>query len=526
MDKQVWGRLGWLFMVVVIGLGLVGQLLAWSAGGSDAEVGQGGEIVWGEVFTETFEQPLDSWFITDTSSLDGGEYYWGGTVVTASEGVGSVWSSGGGMSGTLLTPLTDTYPAYSESYLQSPPIDISGTVGVSVTFDYWGVTQAVSDTLVMLTSFDGISFTAQMVVSGTTGGWQTAVIAPPLPPSSTHQLWLAFQFSSDGLTETYGVFIDNVAVWAAVVAPPPPISASAYMPALYNSLPTVEPKPAPEWLGYVNELRLLGGLPLLTEDVDFSAGAELHSLYMVKNDDITHNQDPANEWYTAAGAAAGASGNIYVSSWLPTPDEQALNFWIAGAFHGIGLLDPQLERTGMGSYREAVGTWQMGATIDVLRGRAATVPDGITFPLMYPRDGGGIWVRQFNGFEYPDPLKSCPGFATPTGAPLYLQLGGGELVPAVTEARLERDGVEVSVCVFDETSYVSADPVEQASGRATLASRDAVVILPEFPLQVGALYTATVVADGVTHSWSFTGVSGPGALGGGGVGSISAPDGG
>ncbi|MEJ2747588.1 MAG: CAP domain-containing protein, partial [Anaerolineae bacterium] len=136
----------------------------------------------------------------------------------------------------------------------------------------------------------------------------------------------------------------------------------AYLPLVLN------PNTGPEWLQYLNQFRLLADLSPLTEEAAWSAGGVLHSRYMVENDTITHYEDTGNPWYTTEGYNAGRNGNVAVSSSSTASDESAIDLWMTGPFHAVGIIDPELARTGFGSYRHAVGTWKMGATLDVLRG--------------------------------------------------------------------------------------------------------------------------------------------------------------
>jgi hypothetical protein len=230
---------------------------------------------------------------------------------------------------------------------------------------------------------------------------------------------------------------------------------------------------------------------------------------MVKNDYAGHSEDPNNPWYSPEGLLAAQKGNVFVSSWLTAPDETAIDFWMAAPFHAVRMMDPRLLTTGFGSYREEDGGWQMGATLDVLRGRTGSPAPG-TYPLPFPRDGGQTWLTRYYGGEFPDPLTPCPGFTTPTGPGIFLQLGTGSLTPAVSAASLTTNGVSQQICVFDETNYTHPDPSTQNSGRNILNSRDAIVIMPRNPLVVGQSYTASITVNGQTHTWTFTVVSPPG----------------
>jgi uncharacterized protein YkwD len=287
-------------------------------------------------------------------------------------------------------------------------------------------------------------------------------------------------------------------------------TAAAFLPFIAGPEPTPTPVPGPAWLGYVNRFRDMAGLPALTETAAWSYGGELHSRYMVKNDAIIHGENSGNPWYTVEGDQAGRNGNIYATGWMPAPEEAAIDWWMTAPFHAVAIVDPELQATGLGSYREDTGTYKMGATIDVSRGRGS-LPGGTSFPLMFPRDGGSTWLTGFGGFEWPDPLTSCPGYSAPTGPAILIQLGSGNSTPSVSASSLSTGATPLAHCVFDETSYTNPDPGSQNSGRVVLGIRDAVVILPRERLDVGNVYTASITANGNTHTWSFTVVPATGA---------------
>ncbi len=275
--------------------------------------------------------------------------------------------------------------------------------------------------------------------------------------------------------------------------------------------PTATLSPGPSWLGYLNLFREMAGLPHLAENTDWSSGAMLHSRYMVKEDAITHSENSSSPWYTAEGALAGASGNIFVSGWMNTPDEAAIDWWMTAPFHAVAIIDPRLQVTGLGSYRENIGFYKMGATVDVQRGRG-TLPPGYSFPVMFPKDGGQTWLTRFYGGEWPDPLISCPGYAAPTGPAIILQLGSGSLTPTITASGFVDNSGSLEYCLLTETNYTNPDSASQNSGRIILGNRDAVVILPRLPLTVGQTYTATATSDGNPLTWHFS-VTSPPVLG-------------
>lgn len=282
-----------------------------------------------------------------------------------------------------------------------------------------------------------------------------------------------------------------------------------YLPMIQGSIePNPNQNPNPTWLTYLNLFRDQANLDPLAENEGWVNGAFLHSRYMVKNNYITHYESPANVWYTEEGYDAGRNGNVFVSSYNGTTDEMAINFWMMGPFHAISMLDPELQLTSLGSYREDGSGWEMGATLDVLRGRQGLLP-GTTFPLTYPRDGGQTWLRQYAGNEWPDPLTSCPGYTTPSGPPIMLQIGEGNLTPNVTEYRFSSGGSPLPACLFDETSYINSDGGTQSIGRAVLNGRDAIIIMPEDPLVSGQEYDVSVTVNGSKIEWGFSVVSSP-----------------
>jgi hypothetical protein len=185
-------------------------------------------------------------------------------------------------------------------------------------------------------------------------------------------------------------------------------------------------------LDIVNSYRSLAGLPPVTENLAWSDGAYKHSRYMVKNNVIGHSEDPSLPWYSPEGDQAARNGNVMVSTNVHATDANAILAWMQGPFHAVPILDPKLAQSGYGSYREADGGYQMGATLDVLRGRTAAPT---SFPVFWPGKNAAMPILSYPGGEAPDPLTSCPGYSVPTGPPIILQLGTGGITPNVTPIR-------------------------------------------------------------------------------------------
>jgi len=300
---------------------------------------------------------------------------------------------------------------------------------------------------------------------------------------------------------------------------------SSYLPLISKpnntSTPTVTPtytpiptqKPGENWLSYINHLRSLGSIPGVASNPDWSDGCWLHSRYMVKNDEISHSEDPSNPWYSIAGEEAAGYSNVMVSSSPSSTDMYAIDLWMSGPFHGVSILDPQLEVVGFDSYREAIGTWQMGASLDVSRGRTSSEPPSGSYPVMWPGNGQATSILTYRGTEWPDPLTSCPGvtadYWNPSGPPIYLQIGSGDSTPNVSATSFKQGNSNLEHCVFDETNYTNPNSSTQNTGRWILNTRDAIIIMPKHPLEPGKTYTVAITTNGSIYSWSFEAESSP-----------------
>lgn len=263
--------------------------------------------------------------------------------------------------------------------------------------------------------------------------------------------------------------------------------------------PTPTPPTSDNWLDRVNYFRSLANLPPVTNNPAWTQGEIEHSRYVAKNDQLTHYQDRNNPWYTPAGSEAGQNGNVFAWSTTQVRDIDFIDGWMTAPFHGLGIINPKLTQVAYGSYREAGGSIEAGATLDVIRGiNSNSSPQ---YPVMWPANGKTVPLRQFDS-EYPDPLTSFPGYTAPAGLPIYLQLGSGNVTPRVTSHSLTQGNIPIEHGVFDETTYSNSDPSAQQLARSILDSRDAIVMIPRNPLIPGN-YTASITSSGQTYTWSF-----------------------
>jgi hypothetical protein len=265
---------------------------------------------------------------------------------------------------------------------------------------------------------------------------------------------------------------------------------------------------APEtWLDRLNFYRGTAALPPVTEEPSLSAPVSLHARYMVMHDVIIHSEKRRHRAATAEAAAAAAVSNLAASFRADEPDAWAVDTWMQGPFHALGILDPALRQVGFGIHRERNGRIQTAAGLDVIHGRATSAPSSFIYPVVWPADGTTVPLAE--GIEeYPNPLSSCRGFKTPTGLPLIVQVGSGEGVPQVTGTAIFDGERSLAHCTFDETTYRNRNNAQQRLGRSILSARDAIVLIPRDPFTRGRSYRATIDVDGRHIAWTFI-IGGP-----------------
>lgn len=286
---------------------------------------------------------------------------------------------------------------------------------------------------------------------------------------------------------------------ALLTNPPEPI--------VPDELPTDEPVeliPEADWLAYLNLFREIGELPALTGEQTLSEGSLLHSRYMVVLDEpIAHKENPSVELYTPPGDTAAQNSNLFATSQIEADYKWAVNFWMSAPFHQVPLLDPELTTVGYGNYNQNSGTFTMAAVIDVLSDEGGPAPD-IEYPLYFPAPDSETWIVRHSMYEWPDPLTNCPGFIRPTGPPIVLQIGDGSEKTNVTSYSFSTGALALESCILHEGNYVNPDPFAQQTGRTILGERDAIVLLPRQPLEMGKEHTVQITANGVNYVWSFT----------------------
>lgn len=253
-------------------------------------------------------------------------------------------------------------------------------------------------------------------------------------------------------------------------------------------VPPFIPADAP-WLTTVNYYRAMAGLAPVVEDPAMSAGALLHSCYMLHNG-ITHDELPGLPGFTSEGDAAGNSGNVAVSSVAGQPARTHIELWMSGPFHAIGVLRHNLLTTGYGQCDDPNGpVWRSGATLDVLRG-LGDAPRPPT-PTLFPGNGTTTNLDRFTT-ESPNPVSFCPGWSNSVGLPILAMMPEAAISAG---GSLTGPNGPIEVCVLSAANTTGI-------AQQLLAGDNAVIIIPRTPLAEGA-YSVTASTAARSVAWSF-----------------------
>ncbi|WP_438431493.1 S8 family serine peptidase [Gorillibacterium sp. sgz500922] len=176
-----------------------------------------------------YDSPLYAVEISDGVQPGYAEDFESGAYGFTTGGTGSAWQWGKPVSGpgaaysgqnVVATNLTGTYAANSNTYLLSPPIDLSASPrGALVSFKQWYEIETNYDegTVYLLKANDEdpiplASFT------GASGGWKTQTL--DLTPYAGQRVWLAFNLTSDNSINKAGWYLDDFRVAAPDDVPP------------------------------------------------------------------------------------------------------------------------------------------------------------------------------------------------------------------------------------------------------------------------------------------------------------------
>ncbi len=268
-----------------------------------------------------------------------------------------------------------------------------------------------------------------------------------------------------------------------------------------------------DWLDEINVYREAAGESAVADQSAWDAGIVDHLTYLADTPESyftgqyasLHSENPASPYYTAAGAEEGESSDLILGAVGFTP-VQLIDLWLTAPFHAVGMLRSQLTEVAF-AYDPTTGD----AGLDILRGLDYDLP-AATGPVLFPGPWMTTDLTDFIGGESPDPLQTC-GWAPPTGLPLIALLPQSP-APGLSAQLTGPDGTQTSaagnLCVVDDNTYYSSDPVYGPTGLEILQQDNAVFLIPNSALAAGS-YQATINQPGQpVITWSFmVGPSGP-----------------
>jgi hypothetical protein len=243
-------------------------------------------------------------------------------------------------------------------------------------------------------------------------------------------------------------------------------------------------------LHLVNHYRQAAGLTPVKLDQALSAGCMEHANYMVQNQGTeamaglnAHTQRPGLPGASAAGAACAKAADLF-----PGVSDLgvAIEGFMAGLYHRRPMLDPQLERIGVGYAR-----LPNGMLAAALRFENATRQRG-GWPVIYPADKQTDIPLEY-GTEIPNPI---PNHGT-GGYPITLQFPPFDKVTAVSAALSDAKGNPVE--------FFLSDPEHPAT---SFGQYGMICLIPKQSLQPHQAYSVRIDATWKgkrgTWAWNFS----------------------
>lgn len=265
------------------------------------------------------------------------------------------------------------------------------------------------------------------------------------------------------------------------------------------------------WIDTLNYYRLSSGLSPITEDKRLSDAVKAHVTYLTMSDPkyltgryvSRHLENPASPYYTVRGSSAGQE----MTSTLINNQYLSIDQWMAAPFHAIGLMREGLLAAGWATaYNTRTGFYDTGADVlDRLKPTRTKV-------IMFPGDGSQSRMDSFTG-ESPDPRESCgPNWRSYTGLPVWVSLLSKP--PYQMRAQLVTPSGEVlssqdQLCIVNEFTVKSSDPVYGAAGKAIIKAEHMVLIIPKKPLAPGLQSVSLELNRRPRIDWSFTVIAPP-----------------
>jgi hypothetical protein len=266
---------------------------------------------------------------------------------------------------------------------------------------------------------------------------------------------------------------------------------------LITSVPQAKAEPPDQQaLRLLNHYRQLAGLTPVKLDPKISAGCLEHANYMVQNEGTdamaglnAHTQRSNLPGASDAGAACAKAADLFIGV---SDVGVAIDGWMAGMYHRRPMLDPQLERIGIGYARLPDG--MLTAALRFENSRRRDGKNG-NWPVAYPADKQADVPLDY-GAETPNPI---PNHGT-GGYPITLEFPPFDKVTGVSAKLTDVMGNPVD-------SFLS-DPEHPATSFGQFGM---ICLIPKQSLQAQHAYAVRIDATWKgkpgTWTWSFTTIS-------------------
>ena len=243
----------------------------------------------------------------------------------------------------------------------------------------------------------------------------------------------------------------------------------------------------------VDGYRAAVGLPAVRLDAKLSKSCMEHAQYMRLNKDTgaieglnAHHERPNLPGASAEGAACGEAADLFFGV---SDLEVAVDAWMSTLYHRRPILEPTLERIGVGYAKLPDGSYM--AALMFVDANGADV--AAKWPVAYPANNQRGVPLEF-GSEIPNPV---PGGAR-AGYPITIQFPPFDKVAGVRATLVDGSGKDVAFYLSDPE-----DPATASFGQFGIVS-----LIPKLPLRAQSRYEVRVDATWKgkpgTWRWSFT----------------------
>lgn len=259
------------------------------------------------------------------------------------------------------------------------------------------------------------------------------------------------------------------------------------------------------WLAHVNDFRSAVRLSPVTEDPAMTKAARKHSTYMVETGFVEHGEKADSPWRTPEGHQAGEQSNVAGGTGAPPTPEEAIDLWVEGPFHRLGLMRPSWRTTGFAlesGMRDGEMRW--GATLNVIGGLTGSASS--RWPVVWPnaRQTVAASFLEFERIEWPDPAVGCANSrSTPYGTIVTASFGPGPAAKVKSVRLRVLGGNPVPICKETAATYKADDYTDV--GWRLLEENNTVMVLPRVVFSPGTTYVGRItLKDGRTAAIRFT----------------------